>query len=235
MGDSPKRPHHLRVLGGYTLASVQSAERNRAVISHGSEVQASYSSIRTQGHDGLQWWVTEPCPDDAPAPQDVKALALARAQEFGSPMTDIISATDPECTQYWMIRDREPLAAWSVGRVTLAGDAAHATSPYAAYGAGMAIGDGYLLAKLFRGVDLLDTQAVVATLKHYDELRIPHTTDQVQMAFMLGQQFHHTPPEKRAERDHVLDNTPFLQEMIGDRSPAEIVGQLDAMGADTLA
>jgi 2-polyprenyl-6-methoxyphenol hydroxylase-like FAD-dependent oxidoreductase len=35
-------------------------------------------------------------------------------------------------------RDGKPMPQWSMGRVALVGDAAHSTSPYAAYGAGMA-------------------------------------------------------------------------------------------------
>ena len=55
-----------------------------------------------------------------------------------------------EHLQRWEIRDRKPLKQWSKGRVTLVGDAAHPTSPYAAYGAGMSIEDGYFLASRAR-------------------------------------------------------------------------------------
>lgn len=234
-GDSPKRLHNLQVLGGYTLDEVPAAEKGEAVVAHGSQTQASYTSIRAHGNDGFQWWTTEPWTDDAEAPDDFKAHALGNAQEFGSPMTDLIEATPPENLQRWMIRDRVPLEAWSKGRVTLSGDAAHPTSPYAAYGAGMAISDGYFLAKILRTVDLADTGAVTAALASYDALRIPHTTAQVEQAFMLGQQFHHTPPEGRAQRDALLDETPFLQELVGDKSPGEIIAQLTEMGEDVLA
>jgi 2-polyprenyl-6-methoxyphenol hydroxylase-like FAD-dependent oxidoreductase len=37
--------------------------------------------------------------------------------------------------------------------VTLLGDAAHPTSPYAAYGAGMSIEDGYFLARELQACD----------------------------------------------------------------------------------
>ena len=77
----------------------------------------------------------------------------------------LIYSTTPDHIQRWPLRDRKPLKAWSRGRVTLAGDAAHPTSPYAAYGAGMSIGDGYFIGKALAGVDLTDTAATAAALK----------------------------------------------------------------------
>jgi salicylate hydroxylase len=47
----------------------------------------------------------------------------------------------------WALLYREPIARWSHGRVTLLGDAAHATLPFLAQGANMAIEDGYVLAR----------------------------------------------------------------------------------------
>lgn len=92
-----------------------------------------------------------------------------------------------------------------------------------------------MLAKLLRGVDLADTAAVAEVLRMYDLKRIGHTTSQVEQAYGAGQLFHHTPPEGRAERDRMLDETSFLQDMVGDGSPREIVAQLVEMGEDRLA
>ena len=49
--------------------------------------------------------------------------------------------------QRWVLRDRKALKQWSKGRATIIGDAAHPTSLYAAYGAGMATEDGYFLGR----------------------------------------------------------------------------------------
>lgn len=47
----------------------------------------------------------------------------------------------------WAMMVRDPLTNWSVGRVTLLGDAAHPTLPFLAQGAGMAIEDGCIIAR----------------------------------------------------------------------------------------
>jgi 2-polyprenyl-6-methoxyphenol hydroxylase-like FAD-dependent oxidoreductase len=233
-GDSPKREHRLHIIGGYTDELPASAEKNEVVIAHTKWVQGSYSAIRDHGRDGYQWWVLEAWDPEKPGPSDLKARAAELAGDFGASLTELIAATTPDRIQRWVIRDRTPLKQWSKGRITLAGDAAHATSPYAAYGAGMSIGDGYALAKLLKHVDLSSTAAVEAALAAYDEKRIPHTTSQVQQAYVLGKAFHHIPRVLRPLRDFVLDRTGMLQKQVGDRSPQEIVDQLQEMGEETL-
>jgi salicylate hydroxylase len=47
----------------------------------------------------------------------------------------------------WALKLRRPLPSWSVGRVTLLGDACHPTLPFLAQGAVMAIEDGYILSR----------------------------------------------------------------------------------------
>jgi salicylate hydroxylase len=70
----------------------------------------------------------------------------------------------------WGLFDRAPLQRWSVGRVTLLGDACHAMLPFLAQGAAQAIEDGATLAGvLAKGGD------AVASLKRYEDLRLPHT------------------------------------------------------------
>jgi len=51
-----------------------------------------------------------------------------------------------ESWRMWVLCDREPVANWSRGRVTLLGDAAHPMLQYLAQGAAMAIEDAYVLA-----------------------------------------------------------------------------------------
>jgi salicylate hydroxylase len=71
----------------------------------------------------------------------------------------------------WGIHDRDPLAQWTKGRVTLLGDAAHPTMPTLAQGGNMAIEDGFVLARnLARRAD-----DVPAALNAYVSERQPRT------------------------------------------------------------
>jgi 2-polyprenyl-6-methoxyphenol hydroxylase-like FAD-dependent oxidoreductase len=225
-GDEPKREHRLHIFGGYTFADVPGASRNMSVISHGPAVQGSWTDIRYQGRSGFQWWVLSAADPAAPPPPDLKAAAADLAAPFPAPVPGLVAATEPENVQRWVLRDRPALKQWSKGRVTLAGDAAHPTSPYAAYGAGMSIEDGYFLGVALRGADLTDFTAVQRALDVYEAPRKPHTARQVQMAWLLGKVFHHTPAPLRPVRDLFFDHTPFLQKVVGDTNPREINKQL---------
>jgi hypothetical protein len=54
---------------------------------------------------------------------------------------------------------------------------------------------------------------------------------QLQQAFVLGKLFHHAPAPLRMVRDAILDRTPFLQKVVGESSPGEIIAQLAAIDA----
>ena len=53
----------------------------------------------------------------------------------------------------WALMVRPPLPRWTVGRVTLLGDACHSMVPFLAQGAGMAIEDGFILARALTECD----------------------------------------------------------------------------------
>jgi salicylate hydroxylase len=55
-----------------------------------------------------------------------------------------------ETWKMWVLCDREPVARWSQGRVTLLGDAAHPMLQYLAQGAGQAIEDAVVLGEAIR-------------------------------------------------------------------------------------
>jgi len=225
-GDSPKREHRLHIFGGFTFADVPGIEPNKSVLTHSRTTQGSWTSIRNKGRDGHQWWVLTATDPAAPAPADPQGAAAELAEGFPAPLPGLIAATEPGNVQRWVLRDRPPLEQWSKGRATLVGDAAHPTSPYAAYGAGMSIEDGYFLGQDLRGVDLSDPEALSRALQTYEDPRKPHTARQVKQAWMLGQIFHHAPAPLRPIRDFVFDHTPFLQKVAGDSNPREINKQL---------
>jgi salicylate hydroxylase len=67
---------------------------------------------------------------------------------------------------------RDPIDSWSVGRVTLLGDAAHPMVPFLAAGAGQSIEDAWTLARvLARRRD-----DIPGALKEYERRRLPRTT-----------------------------------------------------------
>jgi 2-polyprenyl-6-methoxyphenol hydroxylase-like FAD-dependent oxidoreductase len=75
--------------------------------------------------------------------------------------------------EYPMV-DKDPLPAWSFGRVTLLGDAAHPMYPRGSNGAGQAILDARQLAD-----SLLEESDVQKALKHYEGKRLGPTANVV--------------------------------------------------------
>jgi len=86
----------------------------------------------------------------------------------------LVDAT-PQCYEYPMC-DRDPLPAWSFGRVTLLGDAAHPMYPMGSNGASQAILDARCLARC-----LVSHAGVPAALAAYQDERLPMTSQIVQM------------------------------------------------------
>jgi 5-methylphenazine-1-carboxylate 1-monooxygenase len=80
----------------------------------------------------------------------------------------LIRAAD-EVLEYPMV-DQEPLPYWTVGRVTLLGDAAHPMVPRGSNGAGQAVLDARALREA-----LLDRVGVVDAFKRYERRRLPAT------------------------------------------------------------
>ena len=86
----------------------------------------------------------------------------------------------------WALMTRPPMERWSVGRVTLLGDACHSMVPFLAQGAVMAIEDGFVLARALSG----SGDVPVALLK-YENARRERTRKAVEGSAANIGRFHH--------------------------------------------
>jgi 2-polyprenyl-6-methoxyphenol hydroxylase-like FAD-dependent oxidoreductase len=223
-GEEPIRHQKLHLVGGYIF--IDGATPTEGVVAHNRTTQASYTPILHEGRPGYEWWVLEACNPSVPFTEDLLDFAKRRSEGFSPRLRELIVQTPRAHMQRWEIRDRPPLKQWSKGRATLVGDAAHPTSPYAAYGAGMSIEDGYFLARELAACDMRDTPAVRQALQAYEDRRRPHTSQVSRLAYFNGMVFHRVPAWLQPIRDFVFDRTPFLQKVIGDDMPAQIISQL---------
>jgi salicylate hydroxylase len=99
------------------------------------------------------------------------ADALREFEGWHPQVRAIIGAV--ETTNRWALYDRDPLPRWTVGRVTLMGDAAHPMLPYMAQGAVQSIEDGAVLAKCLERADAHD---LGAALSRYEQTRKPRAS-----------------------------------------------------------
>jgi salicylate hydroxylase len=122
------------------------------------------------------------------------ADALAAFAGWHVQVRSIIGAADE--TYKWALFDRAPLARWSVGRVTLLGDACHPMLPFMGQGAAQAIEDAAALAACLRKLD-----DVPAALRLYEKLRLPRASRLQAMSETNKRRFHLTDGPAQQQRD----------------------------------
>ena len=127
------------------------------------------------------------------------ADALAAFRGWHPDVRAIIGAADE--TFLWALFDRAPLERWSVGRVTLLGDACHAMLPFMAQGAAQSIEDGAALAACLRQHGATD---VAAALARYAALRVPRATRLQEMSRANKTRFHLPDGPAQRARDALM-------------------------------
>ncbi|WP_313954110.1 FAD-dependent monooxygenase [Accumulibacter sp.] len=127
------------------------------------------------------------------------ADALAAFAGWHPQIRGILEGVDK--TFLWALFDRKPLARWSVGRVTLLGDACHAMLPFMAQGAAQAIEDGATLAVCLSKVDARD---VPDALRRYETLRQPRASRIQALSAKNKTRFHLPDGPDQEERDAEL-------------------------------
>jgi 2-polyprenyl-6-methoxyphenol hydroxylase-like FAD-dependent oxidoreductase len=110
----------------------------------------------------------------------------------------------PKDWKRWATADREPIAQWNFGRVTLLGDAAHATLQYLAQGACMALEDAVTLGEALRVQD----NDLGKAFDLYQRSRVARTARVVLSAREMGRIFHARGVERLVRNDLWKGRTP---------------------------
>ena len=121
----------------------------------------------------------------------------------------VIDKADKDSCFRWSLYYRPPIASWSTRRATLLGDAVHATLPYLAQGACMAIEDAAVLTRA-----LQSTKEVGEALQLYERNRIDRTSRIVKGSDANRTLFHMRDQQKLrqafAVRDEGADRNAWL-------------------------
>jgi 2-polyprenyl-6-methoxyphenol hydroxylase-like FAD-dependent oxidoreductase len=116
------------------------------------------------------WYVSLLTQDIPPGLEDARAICTHFLPRLDPTFTRVAAATTDEDMRFDELYEREPLARWGNGRVTLLGDAAHPMLPHTGQGAAQAMEDGVALA-LALGRDQDEERA----LRRYEEVRAART------------------------------------------------------------
>ncbi len=131
----------------------------------------------------VYWFATDNRPEgetDDPARRQAELLELFAGWHY--PVPELIGTTPRGDILRNDIFDLPPLKKWSVGRVTLLGDAAHAMTPNLGQGACQAIEDAVTLAGC-----LTRFEEVSEALARYEALRRPRTARITRQARQVGE------------------------------------------------
>jgi len=110
----------------------------------------------------------------------------------------------PKSWKRWATADREPIAQWSFGRVTLLGDAAHPTTQYMAQGACMALEDAVTLGEALR----VNHNDIVKAFDLYQRSRVTRTARIVLSGREMGRIYHAKGVERQIRNSLWKGRTP---------------------------
>ena len=129
----------------------------------------------------VYWWAALNAPQgeiDELAERRDDLLRAFKGWAFGLP--EMIAATKNGILRNDLV-DREPLHKWSMGRITLLGDAAHPMLPNLGQGACTAIEDGFILAR-----SIAESGLNEKALQNYEAERIIRTSKIVKQSWNFG-------------------------------------------------
>ncbi|OPH57515.1 hypothetical protein BC351_03035 [Paenibacillus ferrarius] len=137
-----------------------------------------------------------------------KEFVLKQLEGWHDPIEDVIRATKETSILVHDIYDRKPLARWSIGRVTLLGDAAHPMLPNLGQGGAQAMEDAYVLTSRLAQVDVNSSEAMRAALTDYEKIRMPRVYQVVKQSRRMARLVQMSSPLGTVLRNQLLSRLP---------------------------
>jgi 2-polyprenyl-6-methoxyphenol hydroxylase-like FAD-dependent oxidoreductase len=136
------------------------------------------------GQGRFTWYATANVPQRSSRPNVQMNQLLQRFAGWHQPIPGLIESTELilENGAY----DLPPLPRWTVGRVTLLGDAAHPCTPNLGQGGGMALEDALVLAKCISAKCIASERSIESALQRYELLRRRRTRHIQQRSLLMG-------------------------------------------------
>ncbi|MGH3435378.1 MAG: FAD-dependent monooxygenase [Sciscionella sp.] len=141
------------------------------------------------GAHGTYWFATERGPEGGRAPTGELAYLARRFASWHAPIGELLASTDPEVVLRHDIYDRHLPERWSVGQVTLIGDAAHPMRPHLGQGGCQALQDAAVLARL-----ITYGGPIASAFARYESMRRPVVRRIVRESAAIGRAIHCRPP-----------------------------------------
>ncbi len=133
------------------------------------------------GGDRLFWAVVLYGDASGPETRADRDELVARFAGWHGSVEAAIAATAQEQIAQLQIYDREPIASWGVGRVTLLGDAAHPMTTNLSQGVCQVLEDAAMLGRCVQ-----DVEDIELALKAYEQARIARTTTLVNQSSRIA-------------------------------------------------
>jgi 2-polyprenyl-6-methoxyphenol hydroxylase-like FAD-dependent oxidoreductase len=131
---------------------------------------------------GQTYWFATANAAEGQADVDPVTELAARFASWSPRIAALRAATPAERILRTDIYDRDPVKAWSNGRVTLLGDAAHPMTPNLGQGACMAIEDALILARSL----VAESTDIASAFAKYERARRPRTARFVKSSRQFG-------------------------------------------------
>jgi len=166
-GDPPPRDSGLCAVRGVVRGVIAHLDGLSGVVCLGRGCEAAMVQA---GGDAIYWFVSVRASTIASATSDAPSIAKALLARLPPSFRAVADATAPGDLRYDALVDRDPIASWGQGPVTLLGDAAHPMLPQTGQGAAQALEDAVALGEV-----LASPGARVEALRAYERVRADRT------------------------------------------------------------